>query len=98
MVESEGGKVERMGASLNIKNPEVYQLARQLADETGETLTTAVEIALRERLKRQKGNPKAGLTEWLAEITKETAAIMDDGRTSKELMDELYDPETGLPR
>jgi antitoxin VapB len=87
-----------MGASLNIKSPEVYQLARQLADKTGETLTTAVEIALRERLERQKANPKAGLTEWLADITKETAAIMDDGRTSKELMDELYDPETGLPR
>jgi hypothetical protein len=36
--------------------------------------------------------------EWLNRITKETAAIMNDGRTSKELMDELYDEETGLPK
>ena len=27
-----------------------------------------------------------------------TAAIMNDGRSSKELMDELYDEETGLPK
>jgi antitoxin VapB len=87
-----------VGTSLNIKSQEVYQLARELADKTGESLTTAVEIALRERLGRQKANPKPGLTEWLGEITKETAAIMNDGRSSKELMDELYDPETGLPR
>jgi hypothetical protein len=28
----------------------------------------------------------------------ETAAIMNDGRTSKELFDELYDDKTGLPK
>jgi hypothetical protein len=36
--------------------------------------------------------------EWLNRITAETAAIMNDGRTSKELIDELYDDETGLPK
>jgi hypothetical protein len=36
--------------------------------------------------------------EWLERITARTAAIMNDGRTSKELMDELYDDETGLPK
>jgi antitoxin VapB len=87
-----------MGASLNIKSPEAYRLARELANATGETLTAAVETALRERLDRQRADPKAGLSKWLEEITKETAAIMNDGRTSKELMDELYDPETGLPK
>jgi antitoxin VapB len=87
-----------MGTSLNIKSPEVYQLARELADRTGETLTAAVENALRERLERQRANPKAGLKKWLNEISQETAAIMNDGRSSKELMDDLYDPETGLPR
>jgi hypothetical protein len=31
------------------------------------------------------------------EISRETGPRMNDGKTSKELMDELYDPETGLP-
>ena len=30
-------------------------------------------------------------------IGRETGPMMNDGKTSKELMDELYDPETGLP-
>jgi hypothetical protein len=32
------------------------------------------------------------------EISRETAPLMIDGRTAKELMDELYDDETGLPK
>jgi hypothetical protein len=39
-----------------------------------------------------------GLAAWLMEIGRETAPMMKDGRTSKELMDELYDDETGLPK
>lgn len=87
-----------MGASLNIKNPEVYRLARELAERNGETMSQAVEIALRERLERQQQNPKAGLAEWLMELSRETGPLMDDGKSSIELIEELYDPETGLPR
>jgi hypothetical protein len=50
-----------------------------------------------EREARLRCRPAEGLVEWLERITPETAAIMNDGRTSKELIDELYDPETGLP-
>jgi len=32
------------------------------------------------------------------EISRETAPLMIDGRTAKELIDELYDDETGLPK
>jgi hypothetical protein len=42
--------------------------------------------------------PKAGLAAWLMEISRETAPLMNDGRTTKELFDELYDDETGLPK
>ena len=83
--------------SLNIKNEETCRIARELAQTTGESVTTAVTIALKERLERKKHNDKAGLAAWLDEVTKRTAAMMNDGRTSKELLDELYDPETGLP-
>ena len=37
---------------LNIKDPETHALARQVAKETGETLTKSVNVALRERLDR----------------------------------------------
>jgi antitoxin VapB len=84
--------------ALNIKNEETHRLAKELARRNGETVTMAVTIALRERMERQKPNPKAGLATWLDELTKRTAPLMDDDRTSKELMDELYDDETGLPK
>jgi hypothetical protein len=37
------------------------------------------------------------MAKWLTKISRETGPMMKDGKTSKELMDELYDPETGLP-
>jgi hypothetical protein len=53
---------------------------------------------VKERLDRRRANPKAGLSAWLDEVSKRTAPLMNDGRTSKELFDELYDDETGLPK
>ena len=85
--------------ALNIKNPETERLARELAKRTGESLTVAVTVALRERLERQqRAMQKETRMEWLDRITRETSAIMNDGRSSKELIDELYDDETGLPK
>jgi hypothetical protein len=37
------------------------------------------------------------MAKWLTKISRETGPMMKDSKTSKELMDELYDPETGLP-
>ncbi len=85
--------------ALSIKNEEAERMARELARRNGETVTLAVMVALRERLERvEKAAARQSRMEWLKEITKETAAIMNDGRSSKELMDELYDEETGLPK
>ena len=84
--------------ALSIKDEEADQLARELARQNGETVTAAVKVALKERLERQKPNPKAGLAAWLMEISRETAPLMNDSRTTKELFDELYDDETGLPK
>lgn len=75
------------------------KLAHELARENGETLTTAITVALKERLERQRREAASeSRLEWLNRITEETAAIMNDGRSSKERMDELYDEETGLPK
>ena len=40
--------------SLNIKNEETHQLARELAALTGESMTGAITVALRERLERER--------------------------------------------
>ncbi|HYX25009.1 MAG TPA: type II toxin-antitoxin system VapB family antitoxin, partial [Thermoanaerobaculia bacterium] len=40
--------------ALSIQNPEAEQLARELADRTGESLTEAVVNSLRERLQRER--------------------------------------------
>ncbi len=39
---------------LNIKNDEAHKLATELAELTGESLTSAVTLALRERLARER--------------------------------------------
>ncbi len=41
--------------ALNIKNEGTDKLVRELAAETGESLTTAVAVAVRERLERIRG-------------------------------------------
>jgi antitoxin VapB len=84
---------------MNIKNPETQRLARELARQTGESITTAITIAIKERLERKKTtSERESRLEWLNRITARTAKIMNDGRSSQELVEELYDPETGLPR
>ena len=85
--------------SLNIKNEETHRLARELAQRNGETVTMAVTIALRERLERQ---PQSSATEGrlarIRRVVERTAPRMDDGRSSREWFDELYDQQTGLPK
>jgi antitoxin VapB len=52
--------------ALSIKSDEADQLARELAAETGETLTEAVVIALRERLDREHARRGASMRMRLA--------------------------------
>ena len=52
--------------ALSIKSDEADRLARELAAETGETLTEAVETALRERLEREHAKNAASMRTRLA--------------------------------
>ena len=82
--------------ALSIKHPEADRLARELAALTGETLTDAVVIALRERLARQAGRARVvSLREELATIRQRCASlpVLDD-RTPEEIIG--YDSH-GLP-
>lgn len=83
---------------LSIKNPKSEELIRELAALRGVSLVAAVTEATQEALERERASKRESRMEWLDRITKETAAIMNDGRTSKELMDDLYDDATGLPK
>ena len=45
--------------ALSIKDQEADRLARELAARTGETLTEAIVVALRERLARETGRTRS---------------------------------------
>lgn len=83
--------------SMNIKSREAHSLAQKLAERNGETITAAVTIALKERWERQQSNPKAGLADWLDELSKRSAPLLKDLPSSDKIGDLLFDKETGLP-
>ncbi len=47
--------------AISIKDPETDRLARALAAATGETLTDAIRIALRDRLERESQRARRGM-------------------------------------
>lgn len=82
---------------LSIKDPITEQLARTLADRTGESLTVATRRALEERLRRI-GEPTRKLTlrEDLAAIRQRASRLpILDARTADDIIG--YDDD-GLPR
>jgi len=81
--------------SLNIKNPETHDLAARLARATGESLTEAVTVALRERLARIE-QPDA-LAEELLALGRDCAARLEEPWRSSDHADLLYDGH-GLPK
>jgi antitoxin VapB len=83
---------------LSIKDPEADQLARSLAQRTGETITQAVITALRERLarERRKDETVENLVEEIMDIGKHCAGLpLLDARSADEIIG--YD-ERGLPQ
>jgi antitoxin VapB len=91
-----------MGAAmaLHINDTETDKLARELARETGETLTVAVNKAVKERLDRVGAKNKMDRERFIAELTriaKGAKGLRRQKKTSRELIEDLYD-ENGLPR
>jgi antitoxin VapB len=82
--------------SLNIKHPDADKLARALANKTGESITQAVIIALKERLLREEGrNLPTSLTEELLKIAERCSHLPDlDRRSPDEILG--YD-QHGIP-
>jgi antitoxin VapB len=82
--------------ALSIKSDEADRLARELAAETGESLTEAVETALRERLKRRHAVRGSSMRARLARIAADAARLpVVDASEPEEILG--YD-DRGLPR
>ncbi len=84
--------------SLNIKNQETHRLARELAQLTGETMTGAITVALKERLEREQR--ERSIEERLRKMRVISNRIAKlprrPGPSAAEHGDFLYD-ERGLP-
>ncbi len=86
--------------SLNIKNDETERLARKLAATTGESVTRAVTMAVRERLGRLEQQDETATVERAARmqrIAQEAASRWIEPYRSADHGDFLYD-DAGLPR
>jgi antitoxin VapB len=81
--------------ALNIKNKRTERLARQVASETGESLTEAIHQALAERWERLRTKQHV-LTSQIEELLRRVDALpVLDSRPEDEILG--YD-EHGIPR
>ena len=83
--------------SMNIKNEEAHRLTEELAKLTGESLTTAVTEAVRERLGRVRRERGVDLAERLLMIGRDCAAHVKKPFRTIDHGEMLYD-ERGLPK
>ena len=92
-----------MGVQLNIKDTETVELARNLAEALGKSVTSTIREALEEKAQRRAEARAAEIAENLAAVREISASFRANmpaewhGKTSKEIMDEIYD-EDGLPK
>jgi antitoxin VapB len=88
-----------MANQLNIKSEDGYRLATELSVLTGESLTSAVTGALRERLERERRlRDRAARLRLLTSLAAEIrASLRSDCGPTEALGTSLYD-ESGRPR
>ena len=81
---------------LSIRNPRAEQLAREVAAESGESLTQTIISALEERLERMKGRRIAGdLVDEIMAVSRRCQALPDqDARSADGILG--YDRD-GIP-
>lgn len=78
---------------MNLKDPEVYRLARELAERRGTSMTAAVRAALAEAVEREPARPARVSLEDLLAIARRSAARPEPYLTDEDLYD-----DRGLPR
>lgn len=83
--------------SLNIKNEQTHRLVRKLARLTGQSMTAAVEHAVRKELREVEAKQGDDRLERILKIAREAAPLWDEAYKSVDHGDLLYDEE-GLPK
>jgi len=86
--------------SLNIKNPETYRLVKELAELTGESMTTAVTEAVAEKLERiraERGEDVEARVQRMLELAAAIREAAPPGWFDQDFDELLYD-EKGLPK
>ena len=83
---------------LNLKSDEAYRLARELSERTGESMTKAVVVAIRERLERLERGSAEDRVQRILAIGRDCAAHLGGGLSIRRSRALLYDEKTGLPR
>jgi antitoxin VapB len=86
--------------SMNIKNPETFRLAKELAAVTGESVTAAVTVAIRERLERiraERADDPEARAQRILELAAEMRSRAPAGYFDQDFDEILYD-EMGLPK
>jgi hypothetical protein len=87
-----------MATPLNIKDPEAYQLASEIAQLTGKTLTRVVVDALKHEKEALKPASEEIDMTRVQQILARMHSMPDaDPRSAEQIMDDLYD-RYGLPK
>lgn len=82
--------------AFNIKNEETIAVAREIAEQTGESIASVFDRAVRERAAKIRANDEeriARIKRYCREINSRIGPLNND-----DLNELLYDPKTGLPR
>jgi antitoxin VapB len=85
-----------VAVGINIKSPETHRLARELAELTGESMTTAVTIAVRERRDRVMAR-RGSRAELMLELGRDCARRLPPSVRDVDHGELLYGDD-GLPR
>lgn len=87
-----------MASQLNIKDAQTIAMARELAKARNTTVTGVIKAALERELREREAAREAKIAA-IMKIGEEFRRTMPEewrGKTSKEIMDEIYD-DHGLP-
>lgn len=87
--------------SLNIKNERTHALVRELAMLTGMSQTDAVTDAVERRLtelRRETDEEREARVQRILALADQIAPTLRAAWGGKDPTEDLYDPETGLPR
>lgn len=87
-----------MGVQLNIKDERTVRLARELSSKTGKSVTETIRAALQRATAEREAELEERIAVMNAAVDRVRKHLPEDwnGRTSKEIMDEIYDDD-GLP-